>query len=508
MSGAEPFSFLFDSSDPRAPSSYGGRFDPAFLTALRACDRLGRVRTWILRGDLQIHHVGSRLQAVENDGSGSAYRYRYDPKTIKTLIYDFSEWVRAAPSQVNVERLQNLLLGARVLHCITASSLEPSLARQIDLKLRVDPLYVGMAAIDLGNPVMVKVLMEFLVRDAGIIDGRLWLEADFEGDVHTLFEGGAEYHPEGVGVSSPRGLAKALGPLPHATGPSDSGVRAAARLHHKTEPSFQRRVLSEFASIWDFEGNGPFHFEALAHQSVLETAVPPPKLTHYALNSEHPDGRGKAKFFNEVLQIGPADWLFLKAQIHDAVLSAELRDFVMKRWSGGIGLSFNAILPIKGMNGRTANVLTNWILEPDKEPSLSTIIPFETKDILPPPAKVAVLPNNLEGDQKWEALYELAHSSGMTAHDRAVPTPMFLVGYGGHSDGECGFAYVHVPDARRDFARWLIKAGKAHRGFKGGATIHCPRDGQSMERAFAYAAGFARVLALNAVPCTTEKRPD
>jgi len=501
------FSFLFNSSHPSAPSWYGGRFDPAFLLALKASDPQSQTQSWLLRGDLLLHHLGARVTAVEQDERGSFHTMGYDRNVVKTAIFDFTQWVQIPPSRFDAEKLQHALLQLHVAHCLTATCLHVDIARAIDLQLQSDPLYLGMAAVDLGNPVMTTLLMEYLIRDTGVAGGQVWFEADYDGDVHTLFEGAEEFSPNGSGILQSGELFAEFGPFPDAE-LSPEGSSAVYRHEQKSRLTLQERVLAHLARDGGGEGSGPFRFDALEAKGLFEASVPPPKLTHYALNPDHPEGAGKAKFFNEVLGIGPEDWRYLMAQIQEGVRSADLTDFRIKRWGNGKGASFNAVLSIIGRNGRAASVFTNWIMEPEQTPRLSTIRPVEQGDQEPVPVEPPLAPVHFTGDQKWQAIYDLANMLGMAAHDSAVPTPMFVEGYGGYSAGECGFAFVHVPDARRDFARWLLKTGRAYKGYPTGVTISCPRGGQSVDRAYAYATAFARVLEYNSLMCRVERLLD
>ncbi len=500
------FSFLFDSSHSDAPSSYGARFNPAFMRALKRADPAGETHSWILLGDMLTHNLAMKITKVEHDGNRSSRTMGYDRDVLKTAIFDFTQWVAELPSRFDPEQLLERLLRLHVFHCVTVPTVNTEIAMRIDSALRTEPLYLGVAAIDRSNPVLVTLLMEYLVRSAGVSQGRIWLEADYDGDVFNPFETDEGGNGDIVSILDMGGLSAKFGPLPQLE-LSQKGAKIAERYRRKTRSSLQERVLQLLADRWDERG-GSFRFDAIGDVSRFEAIVPPPKLTHYALDPAHPKGGSKAKFFNDVLAIGPTDWKYLYAQILSGVLDAPLADVTMKRWEGGYGVSFNANLGITGLNGRVANVFTNWIMEPDGLPRLSTIMPTDENSEGHIATEPPIVGSALKGDAKWERLYELANEAGTKAHDDAVPTPMFIEGFGGQGDGECGFGYVHVPDARRDFARWLLKNGHAYKGYRGGATISCPRDGQSVDRAFAYATAFARVLELNGVDCSTERRLD
>lgn len=501
------FSYLFDPSAPGVPSWYGGLFDPAFLSGLRRADPSRLSSSWLLRGDLLIVNLGRRISRVKFDGSSRSSTQRINPEIFATTAFDFLEWVAVPPSRLNMPALYSALFGMHFPHCITATSLALDIALSIDGALARHPFYLGMASVDLGNPIMVKLLIDYLVKDAGVRDGRVWLEADPNGELHSSFEGAEGFHAAGVGVEPFGGLLKKLGPLPVAN-LSDAGYRALVRHEQKSRLTLSERVLACLALNWDPKSKEPFSIEAFQADGIFEASVPPAKLTKYVLNASHPEGAGKARFFNDVLAIGENDWTYLRAQLHEGIASAELTKVTIKRWMGGYGVSFNAVLKVAGKNGREANVLTNWIMEPQQEPRLSTVYPEEESIGTRVDVSPFILTGNLVGGEKWSKLYHLAHEAGMVAHDAAVPTPMLLRDFGAYADGMCGHAWVNLPDRRTAFARWLLNAGHANRRYPKGVSISCPRLSQSIDRARAYARDFAKVLVYNGIDCSVKFRLD
>jgi ribosomal protein L15E len=73
---------------------------------------------------------------------------------------------------------------------------------------------------------------------------------------------------------------------------------------------------------------------------------------------------------------------------------------------------------------------------------------------------------------------------------------------------ELGRAWVCLKDARRSFARWLLRSGKGHRGYHGGVHVYADISDQSMEKAEAYAEAFAEVLRENGIECSVVSAPD
>jgi hypothetical protein len=246
-----------------------------------------------------------------------------------------------------------------------------------------------------------------------------------------------------------------------------------------------------------------------ASSDVLQVGLPQAKFVRYLLNEEHESNQGKAKFFREVLGIGPADWRYLADQLYGGLIKTELVDVNTKSWRDGVGVSFNCNIAITGLNGRVATIRTNWIMTPGSLPSLSTAYPAAPSTELELlPAKSNVVPSQLEGNERWERLYQLAHGAGQIAARNCVPTPMQIAGSGIVMEGMCGWATIRVPDARRGFARWLVKSGMGDRHYLSGAVVHAKSGGPSIDRAIAYANAFAAVLRLNGLECATESRLD
>ena len=193
------------------------------------------------------------------------------------------------------------------------------------------------------------------------------------------------------------------------------------------------------------------------------------------------------------------DWRYLKAQIAIGLEKAEFENVRVDAY----GIRCEASIPIVGRNDRVAVVKTAWIVRADERASLITAFPGVLGDksqerVIKPPVVDAVL----SGDARWAAIFKLADDAGRMAHDQSVPTPMRVVGYPVIMDGMCGGAYIRVPDARRDFARWLLKNGHAWRGHLPGAMRYFSSNTQSVDRARAYAEAFAGVLCANGVECS------
>lgn len=123
---------------------------------------------------------------------------------------------------------------------------------------------------------------------------------------------------------------------------------------------------------------------------------------------------------------------------------------------------------------------------------------------------------------EFERIMAQARAAGEAAGAAAVPQPM-VVGSPSSplgndidpskpvyyvADGVCGFAWVHIPDARQPFVRYLKGIGEGHKGYPKGWDIWVSFGGQSMQRKEAYAGAMARVLKDHGIDCYMQSRMD
>ena len=97
------------------------------------------------------------------------------------------------------------------------------------------------------------------------------------------------------------------------------------------------------------------------------------------------------------------------------------------------------------------------------------------------------------------ALFAKADAAGMAAASAHKPEPMVVRSgsyvYEPVMDGVCGFAWVNVKPGNSQFAKWMVKEGKARKdSYEGGVQVWVSQFNQSMEKKYAYAAAFANVL--------------
>ena len=98
------------------------------------------------------------------------------------------------------------------------------------------------------------------------------------------------------------------------------------------------------------------------------------KLAEYALNPSHTYGQSrgadKARVFKSALGFDQSNWLLLKQAILDGLPNCE----AVFRLEDEHGKRYRVTMRITGPNGRTANVLTAWIIRPGTDrPDLITV---------------------------------------------------------------------------------------------------------------------------------------
>lgn len=507
-SGIRSVVFLFDADADGVPRWYGGVFDPAFLHALSVADALGETKTAVLRGDILLSTLAQKVSDVSSDGRGTSHTISHDMNVYKTVIWDLVDAIASQWTTLDLESFSSVL-GRHSIHCLCAPTLSLQLAEAIDGTLTATNGYLGALEIDMGNPVQRRLFIDCLIKDAAIVDGQVLLETSFDGEQYSLFEGAAIFKPNGLRWVDYGGLEEVRLTIPSAD-LSPRGRTSLARLEGKRQFTVKERVLAALVRSRDVSGDQRYRFSAGPRSlDPLEAKLPEEKFVKYLLDPEHPKGGSKARFFRDVLAIHAEDWRYLAAQLHEGLRSSEIEQASIKSWGTAFGISFNAKVKVRGLNGREAVLKTNWIMEPGQVPRLSSAYPADDEDSEVMEARNhLVVPNSIQGELRWQRVFEIASAEGVAASERAVPTPMKIVGFPVEMEGLCGYAWIRVPDARRGFARWLIKNGHARKHHGGGARISADTGSQSSDRAIAYARAFAAVLKQNGIECKVESRLD
>jgi hypothetical protein len=97
-----------------------------------------------------------------------------------------------------------------------------------------------------------------------------------------------------------------------------------------------------------------------------DAVIPTEKLVAYALDPDHPRGRHKARVFAAALGIGKSDWQYLRDQILEAVVDAEVRGTRITAH----GVLYDVLVLVDGLNGATQRVATIWLVTGARPPRL------------------------------------------------------------------------------------------------------------------------------------------
>ena len=505
----KPILFLFDSDHPNAGVAYGYTFNSSFLGALKAVDQKKVTRSLVLYGDLLLDSSCSKPSRTasrdwsQSTGSGQSVGSSYtemsrDNALFRLRMGDLCDAFEEQWHTLDLVELPELLM-RHTLACIFLPSFPPRYRSPIEARLRQRPYYLGAVVPDLSNPLQRELTVDSLIGDSFIEDGAVYVPL---GGVE--FHGADKFSEQGVVVLSRKKFEERSPSIPVPRTPSARAIVTQKRLQKRQGLNVHQRIASQLPSLnvgRDRSLEYDLDIKQLPNEPN-EVVVQARKLTEYLLNPSHKKGRSKAKFFEKALGITSDDWRFLHAQLMDALDRASFENFRCSEH----GIEFDAHLVIQGRDGRTAIITTGWIIRKKERASLTTAYPGPKGTLSQDRAQSPpVVSPEVKCPQRWEAIFELAKQAGELAAEECVPTPRKISGGELIMDGQCGGAYVVVYDARTGFARWLKTTGHGERWPTGGVSFGAKTEGQSADRAMAYAEAFVRVLRRNGIKCRAEK---
>lgn len=505
-----PYAFLF--AEPRRGEEEGETLDEAFLTALKATDQDGRTETRIYRGGLllaQLSYKPSFMKAepATHRKPGSPVIFQtsrmeyFDRALYAVLVGDFVETCLERWNTLDRSTYWNYV-AKHALDATFAPSLSTVVAEGVDKRLRSHPRYIGAVSPDIGNPLHRYLFIDMMFKDAFIRNGRVFVQNDYEGSYNGLFFGADTFSLAGMGTL-PYEEFEEKAPsacLPAAL--SARGLVTEMRMCRRLALDIHQKIMSALYQSHSLRSvDRPFEWDLLQlPDAPEEIEVQAKKLTNYLLDLDHKDGCSKAKFFEQQLAITRNDWAYLHTQLIDGLGKVSYEHVRLDSH----GIRFTAYLPLIGRNGVTATIKTGWIVRHGERASFITAFPAKKDAALesqavPPP----ILPQNLEGDARWQVVYGLAEQAARKAMEECIPEPL-VVENQVYMEGDCGGALVIIQDGRTSFARWLRKNELGSRHYPRGYSISAKQIGQSAESAKAYADAFARVLNRNGIECQAE----
>lgn len=507
----KPVLFLFDSDHPEATNTYGNKFDSCFLGILKAVDKKKATRSLVLRGDLLLHSLCYKpsklsLKNYEKPETNNpimlsnSITTSMDKSLFKLLISDLCDAFKDQWNTFNIVKLFELLMQGHVLTCIFLPSLPSVYNSRIDDLLGRCPYYMGAVIPDLSNPLQRELLVDFLICDSFIENGIVYMSLDIDGHCNSYFHGADKFSERGIVTLPMEKFAERSPLIPIPSTPSARAIATRILLQNHYPLNVHQRLASHLYSL-GIDQNSPIELDWDLQQlpsAPDEVKICEHKLTDYLLNLSHERGQSKAKFFEQELAIMDYDWRFLHAQLIDALVKAKFEKVRVDNY----GIRFNARLTIQGRNGRSATVNTSWIVRPKERASLITAFPGNKKTTSQTNTKdPLVLSPEVKGTHRWETIFILAKEAGELAATECVPTPMKISDGELIMDGECGGAYVVLPDARKGFARWLKTSGHGKYQYRSGVLFYADIASQSADRAKAYAEAFAKILRRNGIEC-------
>ena len=505
-----PVAFLFVTS--LSSEGAGEELDEAFLRALKVADPDGTVVTRVYRGGVLLAQLSYKTAAVKAEPvrrhkpdspvvSQTSHTERSDRGFYATLVGDFVESCLERWHTVDRESFWENA-GCRSLDATFAPALAPEIAVRMDKELRSHPLYIGAVSPDLGNPLHRYLFIEAMFKDAFLSGGRVYIRGGMQGTGDPSFIGADTFSSAGVGIVPYTQFDNVAPPLVLPPGLIARGLVSAMRMKRRMALDVHQKVMRDLSfsrSLANLDRDFEWDLSQLP-DAPEEVNVQATKIADYLLNPDHKGNKGKAKFFAECLGIIKSDWTYLHGQLIDALSHVTYDDVRIDDY----GVRFTANLPVTGKNGETATIETGWIVRPGERASFVTAYPGEKDAALEKQARPPQLVSDtLKGDERWQALYDLAHAAGLEAMNACVSKPL-VVENQVYMEGDCGGAIVIIEDGRTSLARWLRKNGRGRRHYKSGYAISAERIGQSAESAKTYADAFARVLRRNAIDCRSE----
>ncbi len=501
------YAFLFNADNPNLGGFYGYPCQNAFIKSLVLSDIQKTVYTRILDGDVLLHSFCREITEVSykkvNEFSAT---YNMNKDLLVSLIWDLADSLCQNWSSLDFDELP-LLLGSHNLYCITTLSISKVLAMQIDSNLHGSDGYLGCLETDLGNPLHRILFIKYLIESCCIKYGNVFYKYDeLDGDeIRPLWAN--ELGKEFVGVIPLDSISyeKIIPPLIFPEFDSQRGKVASNLIARKGKPSHLQQVGYELY-INTFTDHSKKEFFDLDTKQGFEIIVPEEKLVKYALCYDNDDGKEKAKVFEKQLGITSKDWRYLAAQLVERLKESS----TIRTRKTPYGIQYHADLQVLGLNGNVRTVRSAWITLDGKIIRLTSVFVAKKKHQKDGKAEtppVVLTEHNI--NDKWQQIFDLAKLKGIKVAEQTIPTPMLIEGYSEPIyDGLCGFAWILIPDARKGFGRWLRNNKIGYPGYRSGQCIPAETEGQSFERAKAYAEAFATVLKMNGIECYVDSRLD
>lgn len=495
------YAFLFDADNDAFGGYYGAPCGEMLFSAVLSLQQ--PVCTRLFSGDLVLAQHCQQVTAVKKSPTQNSHTLCVDNDLYISVLTELVGSIKERDSLVAVPNIA-MTLGKHNIFLITLCSITDAAWRGVCENLKGATGFVASFQLDMGNPLHMDLFIHSLIAHGFLYGNELnILQLPFE-DQEDLIPLWIQDQPDiQVRFIDLEEFEKLCPQMPNAEDLSSEGTRYMELMEKKGEMNLYQRLAfallhNEDIADCDFSITGPFSWE--------QVNIPENKLTKYALNTEHEgSGKGKAKLFQELLNITKEDWRHLAAQIENAIECGALQNVRQTEH----GVQFHIDIPIKGLNDASRIVRTAWIIRQPQQCSLTTAYILGKSQQQETEGEQPLIVQNADPELFCSVLYGYASGAGERAAKNCIPTPMYIYGYDEPiMDGAAGFAWVVIHDARKRFPRWLKKQQIGYLGYNGGRIVRAEGCGQSYDRAKAYANTFAKVLRQNGIECTVESRLD
>lgn len=511
------FAFMFDARHPKHDDPiYGPGCTSKVVAGIEALRPIPS--TQLLRGEIVFGFLVYNMAEISTGPSEVSHSsgisstvttisYEGNEDLNLTLICDLAETLSQEPSTVSEDDVM-IKLARGAIWCVVTPNISLEQAIAVDKSIYGFLPYMGMAVLDGGNPVHRDIMIENMT--SGVYIDERGIHYQVEEALDPLDRDEAKWIAESFGstiASTLEEFETYRGGEPRIILPTENSERgelSANRVAGKLSNTHRQKAARAILDYFDEVPKGATLKFVASSSNAEDFLIEKQKLTKYLLNIDHPQGGAKAKFFIEELGIKPEDWRYLADQISSGAAKAKL----FRVEDTKFGYSHGAYIAVTGRNGKVKAVQTGWQIPPVGPTRLVTAYPADRNMLDELDASESlVVSNAISGEERWRAIFEIAHSKGLNAAVEKVATPMVLETYGTIWDGMCGFGWVQFSDARAPFPKWLILKGYAYPSHPG-AKMFSRINAQSIDKNRAYAEAFAKVLQANGIPCNADSRLD
>lgn len=449
----------------------------------------------IYSGDVLVHSLCEQISEVNKTGNTTRISMITDKEFYISLLTELVNSIKNRCNTICEKNLYKLLANQNIYGVILTN-------HQYDLYVNIDKVlkdfsgYVGAFELDMGNPLHIILFLELMIYNGFLKQNTLYIEDGYGLDEDIIPEWAKNNAMINIDVVSNEVFAAQEPPLTFPVELSSSGERVRNIVMLKGEKDHYQKIC--YGLLENEEKD--FHYMVNGKLSYDKIVVPKEKFVKYALDFEHEKGgKEKAKLFRDLLGITKENWRYLVAQIENGLVDGKLCNVRRDDY----GIKYHIDIPIKGLNGISKNVRTAWIAKENGIVALVTVYIASEKEQHNIDGIEPCIVDEVEKDDFFEILYNLADSEATKAVAKVIPTPMFFKGYVEPvMEGICGYACIVIKDARKKFVRWLKKKNIGDKGYHGGWIIWAKTHSQSYEKEKVYAETFAKILQQNGIECS------